>query len=124
MTTYKGFSTVGRFKKFRLTDVELIKQDLINHFHIRKGEKLMNPSFGTIIWNTLFEPLTDDIKNIIIEDIRTVASYDPRISVDNVVVTQYDYGLQIEVDLLYVTSNQTGTLLLNFNKSTGTLTTN
>ena len=28
MTTYKGFSTIGRTKKFRLTDQELIKQDI------------------------------------------------------------------------------------------------
>ena len=50
--TYKGFSTNNRSKKFRVTDFELVKQDLINHFNIRKGEKLMNPNFGTIIWNT------------------------------------------------------------------------
>ena len=27
---YKGFSTIGRNKKFRLTDFDLIKQDLLN----------------------------------------------------------------------------------------------
>ena len=56
--TYKGFSTVGRNQKFRLTDFDLVKQDLINHFNIRKGEKLMNPNFGTVI------PAGADLLNI------------------------------------------------------------
>ena len=80
---YRGFSTVGRNKKYRLTDFELIKQDLINHFYIRKGEKLMNPNFGTIIWNVIHEPLTEDLKSVIISDIKSIAEYDPRISIDN-----------------------------------------
>jgi len=117
MSTYKGFSTYNRFKKFRLTDFELVKQDLFNHFQIRKGEKLMNPDFGTIIWNILFEPFTEEIKNAIIKDIRTVVSYDPRINVDNINVTQYEYGLQIDLDLTYIPTNQTQLLNFKFDKS-------
>ena len=65
VTLYKGFSTINRSKKFRATDVDLVKQDLMNHFSVRKGEKLMQPGFGTIIWDLLFEPLTEETKNII-----------------------------------------------------------
>ena len=36
MTTYSGFSTCNRTRKFKVTDFALIKQDLINHFYIRK----------------------------------------------------------------------------------------
>ena len=57
MSTYRGFSTLVNAKKYRLTDFELVKQDLINHFNIRKGEKLMKPDFGTVIWDMLFEPV-------------------------------------------------------------------
>jgi len=53
--TYKGFSTVSTNSvKGSLYDLALIKQDLINQFYIRKGEKLENPDFGTIIWDMLF----------------------------------------------------------------------
>ena len=117
MSTYKGFSTYNRFKKFRLTDFDLVKQDLFNHFQIRKGEKLMNPDFGTIIWNILFEPFTEEIKNAIVKDIETVVSYDPRISVDNITVTQYEYGLQVDLDLTYIPTNQTQLLNFTFDKS-------
>jgi phage baseplate assembly protein W len=120
---YKGFSTVGRTKKYRLTDQDLIKQDLINHFYIRKGEKLMNPNFGTIIWNVLFEPMTDDLKAVIIADIKQVASYDPRLSIDNVVVTEFEQGIQVELQLRYVESNQINVMNLRFDGASNTLTT-
>ena len=119
---YRGFSTVGRNKKYRLTDFELIKQDLINHFYIRKGEKLMNPNFGTIIWNVIHEPLTEDLKSVIISDIKSIAEYDPRISIDNVVITEFDQGIQVELQLRYVLTNQTNLLNLQFDNQNSTLT--
>jgi phage baseplate assembly protein W len=119
---YRGFSTVGRNRKFRLTDFELVKQDLINHFYIRKGEKLMNPNFGTIIWNVVHEPLTEDLKSVIVTDINNIASSDPRLSIDNVVVTEYSQGIQVELQLRYVQTNQTNLLNLQFDNQNNTLT--
>ena len=61
----KGFSTVSLdTENFSLYDLDLIKQDLINHFYVRQGERLMNPTFGTIIWDLLFEPLTSPEFNL------------------------------------------------------------
>ena len=119
---YRGFSTVGRTRKFRLTDFELVKQDLINNFYIRKGEKLMNPDFGTIIWNVVHEPLTEDLKNVIVTDIKTIAGYDPRLSIDNVIVTEYDQGIQVELQLRYVLTDQTNVMNLQFDNQTQTIT--
>ena len=43
---YRGFSTVNpESDTFLLYDLGLIKQDLINHFNIRQGEKLSDPTF-------------------------------------------------------------------------------
>jgi phage baseplate assembly protein W len=117
MITYKGFSTYNRYKKFRLTDFELAKQDLFNHFHIRKGEKLMNPNFGTIIWSVLFEPFTEDIKAAIVSDIRAVVNYDPRVRVDEVEVTQFEYGIQVGIALTYIPTDQTELMKLRFDQS-------
>lgn len=114
MSIYRGFSTIGTVKKFSLTDAELIKRDLANHFNIRKGEKLMQPEFGTIIWNLLFEPLTNDLKNSIVADITQIINYDPRVNVTDVQVTQQDHGIQILISMVYVNTNQADTLFLNF----------
>ena len=69
MATYKGFNTQGEYHKFRTTDFNLIKHDLLNHFNIRYGEKLMKPTFGCGIWNYLFDPFTSDVTDKIIKEL-------------------------------------------------------
>jgi len=117
---YKGFSTVGRTKHFRITDFELVKQDITNHFNIRKGEKLMNPDFGTVIWETIFEPLDENTKSTIIADVKKIVSYDPRVAAQNVIITEYDRGIQIELELIYIQTNQIETLQLQFDEQSRT----
>lgn len=117
MAMYNGFSTVDNVKKYRLTDFELVKRDIQNHFAIRKGEKLMNPEFGTVIWDMIFEPLTDETKNIVIQDVKKIIANDPRVAANNVLVTEFDRGLQIEVELIYVSTSQVGTIIARFDQS-------
>lgn len=113
--TYKGFSTVStETRNGALYDLALIKQDLINHFHIKKGEKLENPEFGTIIWDMLFEPLTPQVKDLIINDVNAIINFDPRTKPIKTVVTQIEYGLQIETTLLYVPYNIQETMQFAF----------
>lgn len=118
---YKGFSTINQNKKFRLTDIELIKRDLLNHFAIRKGEKLMNPEFGSIIWNIMFEPLTADVKALVVDDIQRIVGYDPRIRVDNVLVDQLDMGLQVQIELTVLPDNYSDVINLQFNRELNTV---
>jgi len=103
-----------------MVDADLIKQDLINHFNIRRGEKLMNPDFGTIIWDSLFEPFTEHLKTMIIEDVTRIVGYDPRLKVDSVLVDQYDNGLILELRLMYSSTNELENLRLTFDKSAAT----
>jgi phage baseplate assembly protein W len=122
--TYRGFSTLVNKKKYTLTDFELAKQDFINYFGIRRGEKLMQPSFGTIIWDQLFEPLNESTQEIITSDIQKIVSYDPRLAVNQVSVTQQTNGIMIQISLTYVPSNQSTLISLNFDQNSQTLTTN
>jgi phage baseplate assembly protein W len=115
--TYKGFSSSESNKNFKLYDINLVKQDLINHFYIRKGEKLENPEFGTVIWDMLFEPFTPDVKEIIAKDVEAIVNYDPRISVQEVQIDSTDQGMRIQVELIYRPFNITEKMALNFDKT-------
>jgi phage baseplate assembly protein W len=120
--TYVGFSTVNlNTDNFKLFDFELIKQDLINLFNIRRGERLMNPEFGTIIWDILFEPLTDEVKYTITENVNAIINYDPRVSASDVIVTAYDTGIQIQCNLTYLKYNIQQALQLRFDQANGLL---
>lgn len=119
---YRGFSTVNTTtENYNLYDYELIKQDLFNHFYTRQGERLMNPTFGTIIWDLLFEPLTPQIKDLITQNVNTIINYDPRLQAENVTVTSYDQGIQIECTLKYLPYNIQQSLQLRFDQANGLL---
>ena len=117
---YRGTSTVDpNATGFNLYDLALIKQDIINMFHIRQGEKLENPEFGTIVWDALYEPLTEDLKEAIAENVTEIVNYDPRVTVNNVTIDQYESGLQISVSLTYLPYKISESLLLTFDQNAG-----
>jgi phage baseplate assembly protein W len=120
---YKGFSTVNtNTENFALYDYELIKQDILNHFHVRKGERLMQPKYGTVIWDLLFEPLTDQVKNLILQNVNEIVNFDPRVQAYNVVVTSYGTGIQIECTLKYIAYNLSERLTLKFDQENAMVT--
>lgn len=120
--TYIGFSTVNPDSiGFQLYDIQIIKQDIINHFHIRQGELLSNPNFGTIIWDILYEPLTERLKEIIAQNVETIINYDPRVNVAKVTVDQYESGIQIEATLVYLPYNISENMRLSFDQNAGLL---
>jgi len=140
MPLYKGYSTQNfiyqdantitgikenYFGPYSVTDKNLIITDLLNHFYIRKGEKLMNPEFGCMIWDSLFDPLTITLKNDIVNEVKTIATSDPRISlVSKISVNESPdgAGLLIALDIALKNSNEVISLNLAFDGSTGVIT--
>lgn len=114
--TFRGFSSRADRSNFKLYDFELIKQDLLNRLSVRKGERVENPNFGTIIYDTLFEPLTEVVKKVIAEDITEQLNADPRLSTENIRVTQYDHGIAVEASLTYVPYDITEKLVFKFDQ--------
>jgi phage baseplate assembly protein W len=114
MTVFTGFSTYNRTKRYTLTDFELVKQDIFNHFNIRKGEKLQRPEFGTSIWDLLFEPFSNEISSAIDREVRQIVSQDPRVKLEKVNVSTYDNGINIAISLVFVPLNLGDVLYLKF----------
>ena len=81
----------------------------------------MNPTFGTVIWDLLFEPLTDDIKSIITKNVDNILNYDPRISASQIIITSYESGIQIECMLTFLPYNISQSMQLRFDQSSGLL---
>jgi phage baseplate assembly protein W len=113
---YRGFSSKEFKRNYKLYDAEFIKQDLINHFYIRKGEKLENPKFGTIIWDTLFENFTPEIKAAIAKDVEEIINFDKRVKVNSVSIDSTQQGIRIEAEIVILPFNITDTLRLDFDR--------
>jgi phage baseplate assembly protein W len=114
--TYKGFNSKNSNKNFKSYDIDLVKEDILNHFYIKKGEKLENPQFGTIIWDILFEPFTEEVRELIANNVEEIINYDPRVAVNSVIVDSTDQGIRIEADIIYLPFNINEKMTLNFDK--------
>jgi len=138
MALYKGFSTKNfnyslssingtsdnDYGPYSVTDKDLIVMDLLNHFSIRKGEKLMNPNFGCIIWDRLFDPLTEELKTAIINDVGNIMISDPRISVvDRIIIEESPAGdgLMFNASITIKSTNELVSLNLLFDNTTGVI---
>ena len=119
--TYNGFSSREVKTNYKLYDIDLVKQDIINHFYIRKGEKLMNPDFGTVIWDLLFEPFTEEVKKFITEDVEQIINYDPRIAINSVSIDSTDMGIRIEADITYLPFNINERMTFDFDRNSSTI---
>lgn len=114
---YRGYSTYEyqRRKTFTLTDMELVKMDLLNHIYTRKGERVMMPNWGTRIPELAFEPLDQITLDILEEDLRAVVAFDPRVKLQDLNITPYydNNSVVATVQLLYVELNIVGNLDIN-----------
>ena len=115
--TFKGFSSRANQKNFKLYDFEVAKQDLINRLSVRKGERVENPEFGTIIYDAIFEPFTEALKDAIVDDVTANLNADPRISTEEILVSEADKGIAIQATIKYVPLNITEKLQFNFDEN-------
>jgi len=113
---FKGFSSKATNSNYKLYDFELIKQDLMNRLSIRKGERVENPEFGTIIYDVLFEPLTDAIKQAVADDIAQNLNADPRISTEEILVSESEHGIAVQATITYVPYNINEKLTFSFDQ--------
>jgi len=116
MTTFIGFSTIDRAKKFTLTDSELVQRDFLNALNIRQGEVPGRPDYGTRIWDFVFDSQTPDLLDKINNEIQRVAAQDPRIIVSSVNFFPALNGIQIEVAVQIVPSSTVELLSIFFDQ--------
>lgn len=121
MRKFKGFSTVNKqWGNFKLYDIDLAKQDLLNELYTRKGERIMSPDFGSIIWDLLFDPITDSTIELIQEDMLRILTKDPRLELKQLNV-QEDFDTQtiiVAIILNYVPTATLTELVATFNRDT------
>ena len=143
MPSYIGFSTINAYKpqstnlptgpaggtgsvinpynvgsQFGLVDSPLVIQDFVNALNIRQGEKVGQPGYGTTLWSFVFEPNTADVQFQLENEIRRVASQDPRLIINSVKAYPQENGILLEVELAISPFNQALELSVFFNSST------
>jgi phage baseplate assembly protein W len=117
---YKGFSSVDdTTSATKLFDFDLVKQDIINSFRTRRGERVMNPTFGSAIWDLIMEPATPITRQQFMDDIQVICTSDPRVTPIQMDLTEYETGYFLELTLLLKNTDQTSNMRLQFDQSIG-----
>tara|TARA_B100001564_G_C20617909_1_gene660832 strand:+ start:270 stop:662 length:393 start_codon:yes stop_codon:yes gene_type:complete len=110
MATSLSFKDLNiTFKKHPVTndvvvskDASAIKQAIVNLLLTNKGERLMNPEYGSDIRRYLFEPLDYGTANQITGNIKsTIDTFEPRISVLNLRALPNDDDNGFDVEMTY-----------------------
>ncbi len=114
---FRGFSSIdAKTPTTELVDIELIKRDLLNHFHTIKGERLMRPDYGSIIHELLFDPFDEMVKEAVIADARSIIAQETRVQIRSMDVFEFEQGLRIDIEVLYVPFNVLETFEITFDK--------
>lgn len=112
---FVGFNTVDQSTPpYTLTNIDIVKRDINNHFATPMGSRLMLPNFGTRIPEYLFDPFDEYTKNAIIEDAVRVVESDPRVSIVSIDVYQADQALNIIMTLLFQPEAVTDSMFVTF----------
>jgi hypothetical protein len=62
------------------------------------------------------DPLTDETKAIVIQEVNAVIENDPRVRSEGITLDEYENGLQIEMSVRYVIDNQVENLVVRFDR--------
>ena len=144
MPTYIGFSTINAYqpqssnmsvgigggtgntvqsiipgKKFRLVDDNLVLRDFINALNIPQGQIPGKPEYGTTIWTYVFEPNTPDTLLALENEIRRVASNEPRMILNTVQSFPEENGILIQIEMAIRPKNQAQILNIILSRTTG-----
>lgn len=103
---YIGMSTFEfqKSKSLRLTDIELVKLDILHHIFTQRGTRVMMPTFGSIIPELVFEPLDEDTIDELYSDLLDIFNFDPRVEIISLSVTpDFDTNsVFVEAKLFYI----------------------
>ena len=88
-----GYSNTGFFKQTKTT-FEQAKYNIINLFRTIPGERLGQPTFGSVLHEILFEPMNEDFTDIMQEAIeRSLDKWLPYINIKNIEIVIPDYNI-------------------------------
>jgi len=114
---FRGFNTVDRIRApYTLEGADLVKRDLLNTFYTKKGERVMRPEYGSIIWDLLMNPDDTATEKEIRDDVIRIVDADPRVEHLYTTVIYMDHTIRIEINLKYVLLNNEDILYLEYNR--------
>jgi phage baseplate assembly protein W len=114
---FVGYSTIEtNSKQQKFADIPLIKRDLLNHFNTIPGQRVMMPTFGCSIWNLLFEPFDDAVRDAIVAECTKVINAETRVILQSITVNEFNQGIIVQMELIYQPYNVLDSFNVEFDR--------
>ena len=78
----------------------------------------MDPEFGSIIWDLLYEPIDESTKEDLVEDCKTIIASDPRVQLIDLILDDVGNGIRVDIQLNVLPFNQQASMQVNFERET------
>lgn len=118
---YRGYSSV-QLKggvNTSLTDIEIVKQDLLNEFNTRLGERVGRPGFGSIVHDLLFDLADPRTEALVYSDADRIFRNDPRVETReiNVSVDIDAHTITVDAILFLIEFDMNDNFSVTFNET-------
>ena len=70
----------------RVKEYDAICASIINILSTKKGDRVLSPNFGSKVHNFLFAELTEENGKLLVEEITSAISQEPRVELNNIFV--------------------------------------
>ena len=89
------------------TTLEAVKMNVLNLCSTEEGERIMQPDFGTKLWEYLFEHINDDLKKVKIKNElkRATGLWMPMVQIDEVLFPKDPNEHKVYVKVFYSIPN-------------------
>ena len=118
MKSYRGFSTKNpKAISHILQGKDLVIEDVMNEIMTRKGERLMMPTYGCIIHDLIFEPLTSETSRLVKEDLERIIDNDPRIELlSDITLLEQDQSITATMMVKILPSGEVEQLVIDLER--------
>ena len=84
-----------------ISEYDAVVSSMLNILTTRKGDRILSPNFGSRIHNFLFSDLTNENGDMLIEEITTSLTQEPRIKLNNILVFVDKQNSEFVIDIFF-----------------------
>lgn len=121
---YYGWSTQNvtpSSSNTNLYDIDLVKQDILNEFMTKQGDRVMLPTFGSIIWDLLFDGMSEANMDLIADDAKRIVENDNRVNFQTMHIEEIDHGYNLYITATYVPLSVNFDMIVEFINQTNSI---
>jgi phage baseplate assembly protein W len=99
---FKFILSEGSFDFKTFDDINSVRNGLRNILTWRRGERIILPEFGNVLYLYLYEPMTAEVLNDIQREVRDmITRWEPRVRIESINIVPFPDQNEIQIQIAY-----------------------